>query len=193
MKKTDVNAAGTSLPTPATAETQPAALTDANIKAIEFKAFDNGRAEGQASERARIGAILSAWQASSGQALGMAAVAIEQGLSAEAATAMIQAHATALASASKPGTAPEASAFRQAWLSEGQQQVDPADSATGEEAPADDASDPEAAATRQWERDAALRAEFGNDKARFVAFRAATAAGRVKILRESRAAALATA
>lgn len=189
----DVNAAGTQIPTPATAETQPAALTDANIKAIEFQAFDNGRAEGQAGERARIGAILSAWQAASGQALGMAAVAIEQGLSAEAATAMIQAHATALASASKPGTAPEAAAFRQAWLSEGQQQVDPADSATGEEAPADDASDPEAAATRQWERDAALRAEFGNDKARFVAFRAATAAGRVKILRESRAAALATA
>jgi hypothetical protein len=196
---TEAKAAGNQTKTPEATTTAQApvatgtpapAITESDIKAIEFQAFDNGRADGVTSERARIGAILTAWQAASGQALGMAAVAIEQGLSAEAATAMIGAHAAALAAAPRPGTAPDAAAYRASWLAEGTQQVGPADSATGEEPAPDDSSDPEAAAKHAWERDAALRAEFGNDFGRYKAFRLATAAGRVKILREARASAL---
>lgn len=196
-----VTTAGTTKPTPAIAPSPaadtspvPSSTTElAQATAPVYTALDlaestaTGRTRGITEERARIGAILTAWQAASGQALGLAAVAIEQGLSAEAATAMIQAHAVVLAAAPKPGTASDVAAYRAAWLGEGTQQVAAADSATGEAGSADDGSDPVAAATRAWERDASLRAEFGNDQARYLAFRAATAAGRVKILRESRA------
>ncbi len=196
---TDATAAGITSQTPAPAtsgDTSPglSSTTElAQATAPVYTALDlaestaTGRTRGITEERARIGAILTAWQAASGQALGLAAVAIEQGLSAEAATAMIQAHAVALAAAPKPGTASDVAAYRAAWLGEGTQQVAAADSATGEAGSADDGSDPVAAATRAWERDASLRAEFGDDQARYLAFRAATAAGRVKILRESRA------
>jgi len=191
---TAVTTAGTSQPTPAPAATDPGQATapaSVSYSAIDLvEATATGRTRGIEEERARIGAILTAWQAASGQALGMAAVAIEQGLSAEAATAMIGAHAAAMAAAPRPGTAPDAAAYRASWLAEGTQQVGPADSATGEEPAPDDSSDPEAAAKHAWERDAALRAEFGNDFGRYKAFRLATAAGRVKILREARASAL---
>lgn len=189
---TDVNAAGTNLPTPAPATTDSGqAATPALFSGLDLAAATaTGRTRGIEEERARIGAILSAWQAASGQALGLAAVAIEQGLGAEAAIAMINAHAAALATPPRPGTAPEAGAYRQAWLTEGQQAVAPADSATGAEPGPDAAGDPEVAAQHAWERDAALRAEFGNNLDRYKAFRLATASGRVRILRDTRLAAL---
>lgn len=168
--------AGTPTPAPAPA------ITEADLKAAEAL----GHEAGVSAERARVTAILAAHQEAAGLPLGLATVAIAQGLSAEAAAAMI-------AAAPAPAPAPAASvehdpaarsAYRAAWLADGQQGIPATASATGDpgEEGDGDSGDPEARLARAWQADAKLRAEFGGDFARFAAFSAATAAGRVKIL-----------
>ena len=162
--------AGTPTPAPAPA------ITEADLKAAEAL----GHEAGVSAERARVTAILAAHQEAAGLPLGLATVAIAQGLSAEAAAAMI----AAAPAASVEHDPAARSAYRAAWLADGQQGIPATASATGDpgEEGDGDSGDPEARLARAWQADAKLRAEFGGDFARFAAFSAATAAGRVKIL-----------
>ena len=113
----------------------------------------------------------------------MAVVAIANGLSAEQASAMITA---APPPATLAATASDPAAYRAAWLADGDQSAPPADSSTG--APGDEpGGDAEANNARHWANNASLRAEFGGNLERYQAFCAATASGRVRILRDTRA------
>ena len=166
--------AGTPTPAPAPA------ITEADLKAAEAL----GHEAGVSAERARVTTILAAHQEAAGLPLGLAAVAIAQGLSAEAAAAMIAAAPAPAPAASVEHDPAARSAYRAAWLADGQQGIPATASATGDpgEEGDGDSGDPEARLARAWQADAKLRAEFGGDFARFAAFTAATAAGRVKIL-----------
>ncbi len=160
--------------TTAGAATDQPAITEADLQA----ATALGREEGMTDERTRVAAILSTLGANAG-ALPMALAAIATGMSADQARAMIGA-APVAALASDPA------AYRAAWLADGAQSAPAADSATG--APGDEpGGDAEANNARNWANNASLRAEFGGNLDRYQAFCAATASGRVRILRDTRA------
>ena len=153
---------------------QPAPITEADLQA----ATALGREEGTTAERTRVAAILSTVSANAG-ALPMALAAIATGMTADQARATIGAAPLA-------ATASDPAAYRAAWLADGDQSAPPADSSTG--APGDEpGGDAEANNARNWANNASLRAEFGGNLERYQAFCAATASGRVRILRDTRA------
>jgi len=148
-------------------------ITEADLQA----AIALGREEGTTAERLRASGILATLSANP-SAMSMAVVAIANGLSAEQAQAMIVA-------APVTSIANDTTSYRAAWLADGDQSAPPADSATG--APGDEpGGDAEAHNARNWANNASLRAEFGGNLERYNAFCAATASGRVRILRDTR-------
>lgn len=150
------------------------AITEADLAA----ATALGQEAGEQAERARVGAIIVAYEQATGLSLGMAAVAISKGFSAEAASAIF-----AAAHMSAKG---DAAGYRAAWLADGAHDLPAADTATGEPDARDIDGDDASGLPRDWQSDANLRAEFGGDVDRYRAFTSAMAAGRVKILREGR-------
>lgn len=157
------------------AVTDQPVITEADLQA----ATALGREEGTSAERVRVSGILATLSANPA-AMSMAVVAIANGMSAEQAQTMI-------AAAPLPATlASDAAGYRAAWLADGDQSAPPADSPTG--APGDEpGGDAEANNARNWANNASLRAEFGGNLDRYHAFCAATASGRVRILRDTRA------
>lgn len=130
------------------------------------------QAEGVAIERDRVSAIL-ALVVDAHHARGVADAAINAGLTAEQATAMVAAVPEPAAVASFESLA------RANFVADL-----PAPAQTIDAGEAADSADPEAAARAKWDADADLRAEFGGKFDRWQAFQKAKSAGRVRILRK---------
>lgn len=161
-----------------------AAEHPALYQAIVNDAQDTGVQMGVDLERERVTAILQAI-ADRPHAASSAHAAITAGLSVEQAHAMLSAvpEIITLETFADDQTRMQ---WRQGFQAETPAAAPTVDSVTGDPQ-ADVGGDPEARARHEWDTNANLRAEFGNDFARYQAFQQASVSGRVKILRAARA------